>query len=75
MIALETERLILRHFHLLDVIYVNPDDVETYVRSTGVDTLVAAIGTAHGLCPKDRKPKLRLDLLKEIVSSDIISRN
>src|SRR5581483_3131696 len=51
-----------------EVIYVNPDDVETYVRSTGVDTLAAAIGTAHGLYPKDRKPKLRLDLLKEITS-------
>lgn len=49
-----------------EIIYVNPDDVETFVRSTGVDTLAAAIGTAHGLYPKDRKPQLRLDLLKEI---------
>jgi fructose-bisphosphate aldolase class II len=51
-----------------DIIYVNPDDVETFVHSTGVDTLAVAIGTAHGLYPKDRKPKLRLDLLKEITS-------
>jgi fructose-bisphosphate aldolase class II len=51
-----------------DIIYVNPDDVETYVHSTGVDTLAAAIGTAHGLYPKDRKPELRLDLLKEITA-------
>jgi fructose-bisphosphate aldolase class II len=51
-----------------DIIYVNPDDVEVFVRSTGVDTLAVAIGTAHGLYPKDRKPKLRLDLLKEITS-------
>lgn len=51
-----------------DIIYVNPDDVEVFVRSTGVDTLAVAIGTAHGLYPKDRKPELRLDLLKEIAS-------
>jgi fructose-bisphosphate aldolase class II len=51
-----------------EIIYVNPDDVETFVHATGVDTLAAAIGTAHGLYPKDRKPKLRLDLLKEITS-------
>jgi len=51
-----------------DIIYVNPDDVETYVRSTGVDTLACAVGTAHGLYPKDRKPELRLDLLKEITA-------
>lgn len=51
-----------------DIIYVNPDDVETYVKATGVDTLAVAVGTAHGLYPKDRKPELRLDLLKEITS-------
>lgn len=51
-----------------DIIYVNPDDVEVFVHSTGVDTLAVAIGTAHGLYPKDRKPELRLDLLKEIAS-------
>lgn len=51
-----------------DIIYVRPDDVETYVKATGVDTLAAAVGTAHGLYPKDRPPKLRLDLLKEITA-------
>ncbi|MHB8629116.1 MAG: ketose-bisphosphate aldolase [Aggregatilineales bacterium] len=51
-----------------DIIYVNPDDVETYVHATGVDSLAAAIGTAHGLYPKDRPPKLRIDLLKEITT-------
>ncbi len=51
-----------------DIIYVNPDDVETYVHSTGVDSLAVAIGTAHGLYPKDRKPELRLELLKEITA-------
>lgn len=51
-----------------DIIYVDPADVETYVNATGVDTLAVAIGTAHGLYPKDRKPKLRLDLLQEITA-------
>lgn len=51
-----------------EIIYVDPDDVETFVNATGVDTLAAAVGTAHGLYPKDRKPKLRLDLLKEITA-------
>jgi len=51
-----------------DIIYVNPADVETYVNATGVDTLAVAIGTAHGLYPRDRKPELRLDLLKEITA-------
>jgi len=51
-----------------DIIYVNPDDVETYVNATNVDTLAVAIGTAHGLYPKDRKPELRLELLKEITA-------
>ncbi|HUN10320.1 MAG TPA: ketose-bisphosphate aldolase [Aggregatilineales bacterium] len=51
-----------------DIIYVNPADVVTYVNATGVDTLAVAVGTAHGLYPKDRKPELRLDLLKEITA-------
>jgi fructose-bisphosphate aldolase, class II len=49
-----------------EIIYVNPDDVEVFVQSTGVDTLAVAIGTAHGLYPKDKEPKLRMDLLEEI---------
>lgn len=51
-----------------EIIYVNPDDVETFVEGTGVDTLAVAIGTAHGIYPKDKKPELKLDLLKEITS-------
>lgn len=49
-----------------DITYVNPDDVEIFVEATGVDTLAVAIGTAHGLYPKDKEPKLRMDLLNEI---------
>lgn len=51
-----------------EIIYVNPDDVVTFVEGTGVDTLAVAIGTAHGIYPKDRKPELKLDLLKEITA-------
>jgi fructose-bisphosphate aldolase class II len=50
------------------VIYADPDDAVTFVKRTGVDCLAAAIGTSHGIYPKDRKPELKLDLLKEIES-------
>ena len=50
-----------------NIIYTNPDDVVRFVEATNVDTLAIAIGTAHGLYPKTKKPKLRLDVLKEIV--------
>ncbi len=51
-----------------EIIYVNPDDVETFVGETGVDTLAVAVGTAHGIYPKDKKPELKLDLIREIAS-------
>ncbi|MCA9905741.1 MAG: ketose-bisphosphate aldolase, partial [Anaerolineae bacterium] len=51
-----------------EIIYVNPDEVQTFVNATGVDTLAVAIGTAHGLYPKDKKPELHLELLKEITA-------
>jgi fructose-bisphosphate aldolase, class II len=51
-----------------EIIYVNPDDVETFVQGTGVDTLAVAVGTAHGIYPKGKKPELKLELLKEITS-------
>lgn len=50
------------------IIFTNPDDAVTFVNATGVDTLAVAIGTSHGIYPKDRKPELKLDLLKEIRS-------
>lgn len=49
-----------------DIIYTNPDEAKDFVNKTGIDTLAVAIGTAHGLYPKDMKPELKLDLLKEI---------
>lgn len=48
------------------IIYTNPDDAVKFVEETGVDTLAVAIGTSHGLYPAGMKPKLRLDILKEI---------
>lgn len=50
------------------IIYTNPDDAIRFVEETGVDTLAVAIGTSHGLYPAGMKPKLRLDILKEIKS-------
>ncbi|MFN8488514.1 MAG: ketose-bisphosphate aldolase [Caldilineaceae bacterium] len=51
-----------------EIIYTNPDDVVVFVEATGVDTLAVAIGTAHGIYPKNKKPELKLDLLKKIAS-------
>lgn len=48
------------------IVYTNPADVEVFVAKTDIDALAVAIGTAHGLYPKGKKPALRLDLLQEI---------
>lgn len=48
------------------IIYTDPDQAEDFVSTTGIDTLAIAIGTAHGLYPKDMIPKLNIDLLKEL---------
>ncbi len=49
-----------------NIIYTKPEDVKAFVEATDVDTLAIAIGTGHGLYPKDMKPELRIDLLQEI---------
>lgn len=49
-----------------EIIYTDPDKAAEFVERTNVDSLAVAIGTAHGIYPKDFKPKLRLDILKEI---------
>ena len=49
-----------------EVVFVEPDEVKHFVAATNVDTLAVAIGTSHGLYPKDMKPEIRLDLLREI---------
>lgn len=48
------------------VIYTKPDDVTGFIGATGADSLAIAIGTAHGIYPAGKVPKLRLDILKEI---------
>ncbi|HFI0292203.1 TPA: ketose-bisphosphate aldolase [Streptococcus suis] len=47
-------------------VYTKPEDAKEFVDKTGVDTLAIGIGTAHGIYPKDFKPKLRIDILREI---------
>ncbi len=52
-------------------IYTNPDDVEDFVKRTGVDSLAIAIGTSHGaykfkVKPGEQPPPLRFDILEEI---------
>lgn len=49
-----------------NIIYTDPDQAEDFVKSTGIDTLAVAIGTAHGLYPKDITPKLNIELLKKL---------
>ena len=49
-----------------EVVFVDPEEVKTFVDATDVDTLAVAIGTSHGLYPKDMKPEIRLDLLRAI---------
>ncbi|MBB5827770.1 ketose-bisphosphate aldolase [Micromonospora carbonacea] len=51
-----------------EIIYTDPDDAVTFVKTTGVDSLAIAIGTFHGFYPAHLKPELKLDLLKEIKS-------
>jgi fructose-bisphosphate aldolase class II len=49
-----------------EIIYTDAKLAKDFVEKTGIDTLAVAIGTAHGIYPKGMKPKLKLDLLKEI---------
>ena len=51
--------------------YTNPDDVEDFVKRTGVDSLAISIGTSHGaykfkVKPGESVPPLRFDILEEI---------
>ena len=49
-----------------EVIYTDPDVAQDFVEQTGTDSLAVAIGTAHGIYPKNIKPHLRHDILEEI---------
>ncbi|MFH1379548.1 MAG: class II fructose-bisphosphate aldolase [bacterium] len=51
--------------------YTDPNDVEDFVKKTGVDSLAISIGTSHGaykfkLKPGEKVPPLRFDILAEI---------
>jgi len=48
--------------------YTQPEDVEEFVKRTGVDSLAISIGTSHGAFKfkPGQKPEIRLDILKEI---------
>lgn len=47
--------------HLAD-----PNQVEEFVRRTGVDSLAVAIGTSHGAYKFKKEPKLAFDVIQEI---------
>lgn len=51
-----------------DSSYTQPEEVEEFVRRTGVDSLAIAIGTSHGAYKfkPGTKPQLRFDILHEI---------
>ncbi|MCK9628831.1 MAG: class II fructose-1,6-bisphosphate aldolase [Bacteroidales bacterium] len=48
--------------------YTQPEEVEEFVKKTGVDSLAISIGTSHGAFKfkPGQKPEIRLDILKEI---------
>ena len=46
--------------------YTRPEDVEDFVKKTGVDSLAIAIGTSHGAFKFKGKPHLRFDILEKV---------
>ncbi|MFA6636205.1 MAG: class II fructose-bisphosphate aldolase [Candidatus Omnitrophota bacterium] len=51
--------------------YTKPEEVEEFVKKTGVDSLAISIGTSHGaykfkLSPGEEVPPLRFDILEEV---------
>jgi fructose-bisphosphate aldolase class II len=51
--------------------YTRPEEVEEFVKKTGVDSLAISIGSSHGahkfkLKPGEKPPMLRFDILEEI---------
>ena len=51
--------------------YTDPDQVEDFVKKTGVDSLAISIGTSHGaykfkVKPGESVPPLRFDILEEV---------
>ena len=51
--------------------YTRPEEVEDFVKKTGVDSLAISIGTSHGafkfkVKPGELPPPLRFDILEEV---------
>jgi fructose-bisphosphate aldolase class II len=48
--------------------YTRPEEVEDFVKRTGVDSLAISIGTSHGAYKfkAGQKPEIRLDILRDI---------
>src|SRR4030042_6807777 len=49
-----------------DALYTDPDEARKFAMATGCDALAIAIGTSHGAYKFKGKPKLRIDILKQI---------
>jgi len=49
-----------------DILFTDPMQAKDFIEKTGIDCLAVAIGTCHGIYPKDKKPELRIDILDEI---------
>jgi fructose-bisphosphate aldolase class II len=49
-----------------DAAFTDPDQVEEFVKRTGVDSLAIAIGTSHGAYKFKGEAKLRFDILEEV---------
>lgn len=51
-----------------DASYTKPEQVEDFVKRTGVDSLAIAIGTSHGAFKfkPGQKPQLRFDILEDV---------
>lgn len=49
-----------------DALYTDPNEVQEFVNSTGVDSLAIAIGTSHGAYKFKGEAHLRFDILEEV---------
>ena len=52
-----------------EVVFTSPEQAKKFIEDTGVDSLAIAIGTSHGIYPKNFKPELKIELLKDIKSN------
>ncbi len=50
-----------------DAMFTDPDQAAEFVERTGCDSLAIAIGTSHGAYKFKGEPKLRFDILEEIM--------